>query len=159
MPVGPTPAVRAVVTAGIAHELHSYRHDPESTSFGEEAALALDVDPMRVYKTLIVDVGSRLACAVVAVAVKLDLRALAAVLGAKSAQLAERTVAERATGYVIGGVSPIGQKRRLATVIDEASQVWPTIYVSAGRRGLELEVAPADLAALTGGSFAPIGRS
>ena len=154
MPVGPTPAVRAVVTAGIAHELHSYRHDPESTSFGEEAALALDVDPMRVYKTLIVDVGSRLACAVVAVAVKLDLRALAAVLGAKSAQLAER-----ATGYVIGGVSPIGQKRRLATVIDEASQVWPTIYVSAGRRGLELEVAPADLAALTGGSFAPIGRS
>jgi Cys-tRNA(Pro)/Cys-tRNA(Cys) deacylase len=146
------------VTAGVAYELHSYRHDPEETSFGEEAALALHVEPMRVYKTLIVDVGTRLACGVVPVAQQLDMRALASVLGAKNAQLAERNIAERSTGYVIGGVSPIGQKRRIATVIDTSSQDWPTIYVSAGRRGLELELAPADLAALTNASFALICR-
>ncbi len=158
MPSGPTPAVRAVVGARVDYELHSYRHDPDATSFGEEAAAALGVDPTRVLKTLIVDVGARLVCAVVPVAYQLDFRGLAGALGTKTAQLAEHSVAERSTGYVLGGISPVGQKRKLATVIDDSATKWPTVYVSAGRRGLELELAPDVLAALTNATFARISR-
>ncbi len=158
MPSGPTPAVRAVVGARVDYELHSYRHDPDATSFGEEAAAALGVDPTRVLKTLIVDVGARLVCAVVPVAHQLDFRGLAGALCTKTAQLVEHSVSERSTRYVLGGISPVGQKRKLATVIDDSATKWPTVYVSAGRRGLELELAPDVLAALTNATFARISR-
>jgi len=158
MPSGPTPAVRALVTAGLPFELHSYRHDPDCDSYGDEVVLALDVDPLRVFKTLIIEADTRLACAVVPVAHQLDLRSAAAVLDAKSARLAERAAAERSSGYVLGGVSPIGQKRKLSTVVDETALRWPTVYVSAGRRGLELELSPADLLAATNATVARLGR-
>ncbi len=159
MPSGPTPAVRALVNAGVQFELHSYRHDPDCDSYGDEVVAALDVDPLRVLKTLIVEADTRLACAVVPVAHKLDFRSLAGALDVKSTRMAERAAAERSSGYVIGGVSPIGQKRKLATIVDETALAWPTVYVSAGRRGLELEISPADLLRATNATTARISRS
>lgn len=159
MPNGPTPAVRALATAGLQFELHSYRHDPDCESYGDEVVAALDVDPLRVFKTLIVEADTRLACAVVPVAHQLDLRRAASALDAKSVRMAERAAAERSSGYVVGGVSPIGQKRKLPTVVDETSLSWATVYVSAGRRGLELEVSPADLIKATNAKVARIGRA
>ena len=141
-----TPAIVAAERAGIAFALHEYEHDPKAGSYGLEAAEKTGVDPARVFKTLVVAQDGALSVAIVPVAAQLDLRALG-----KRAALAERAAAERATGYVLGGISPLGQRRPLPTLLDESALGHQTIYVSAGRRGLELELAPADLLALTGG--------
>lgn len=118
----------------------------------------LGVDEDRVFKTLVAFVDGRLAVAVVPVSGELDLKRFAAVLGGRKAVMAHPSEAERATGYVVGGISPLGQRRKLPTVVDSSAERWPTIYVSGGRRGLELELAPADLARLVGARLAPIGR-
>jgi Cys-tRNA(Pro)/Cys-tRNA(Cys) deacylase len=138
-----TPAVAAAERAGIRFAVHEYEHDA-GAPFGEEAAAKLGVDPARVYKTLVVARDGELSVAVVPVAAQLDLRALG-----KRAALAGRATAERATGYVLGGISPLGQRKRLPTLLDESALAFETIYVSGGRRGLELELAPADLVRLT----------
>ncbi|MGI5399640.1 Cys-tRNA(Pro) deacylase [Streptomyces sp. CA-135486] len=156
---GGTPATVALTTAGTAFTVHAYDHDPASPSYGEEAAVALGVCPDRVFKTLVADVDGELTVAVVPVAGQLDLKALAAAVGAKRATMADPVAAERTTGYVRGGISPLGQRKRLRTVLDASASGHPTICVSAGRRGLEVELAPADLAALTGAVLAPIGRA
>lgn len=141
---------------GIAFTLHPYDHDPRSDSYGEEAANALGVEPARIFKTLVATVDGRLACAVVPVAGRLDLKALAAALGGKRAALAEPAAAARATGYVVGGISPIGQKGRLPVVIDGSAADFPTVYVSAGRRGLQAELAPDDLVRAASATLARI---
>jgi len=149
-----TPAVVAARRAAIVFGLHEYAHDPAAASYGLEAAEALGVEPERVFKTLVVEQDGTLSVAIVPVALQLDLRALG-----KRAALAERAAAERATGYVLGGISPLGQRKRLATVLDESALAFETICVSAGRRGLELELAPADLVRLTGARVAPIASA
>ncbi|KNB52675.1 Cys-tRNA(Pro) deacylase [Streptomyces caatingaensis] len=159
---GATPAVKALEKAGVAFSVHAYAHDPASSSYssyGEEAAAALGVDPSRVFKTLVADVDGALTVAVVPVAGSLDLKALAAAVGGKRAAMADPAAAERATGYVRGGISPLGQRRRLPTALDASALAHATIHVSAGRRGLELELSPRDLAVLTGAVLAPIGRA
>lgn len=155
---GGTPATVALTRAGIAFGLHEYHHDPRADSYGLEAAAALGLDPGQVFKTLLADVDGHLAVAVVPVAGQLDLKALARALAGSRAAMADPAVAERATGYVVGGISPIGQKRALPTVIDVTALDYDQVYVSAGRRGLDLSVAPADLVAVTGAVTAPIGR-
>ena len=145
-----TPAVAAAERAGIAFSLHEYAHD-DGAAFGDEAAAKLGLDPARVFKTLVVDRDGELSVAIVPVAAQLDLRALG-----KRAALAGRAAAERATGYVLGGISPLGQRKRLPTLLDESALGFETIFVSGGRRGLELEIAPTDLLALTGGEVAAI---
>lgn len=155
---GPTPAVTVAARAGVDFDLHRYDHDPDEGAYGEEAADELGVDPDRVYKTLVATLDGRPVVAVVPVSGELDLKALAAALGGRKAAMAHPSEAERATGYVVGGISPIGQKRKLPTVIDRSAERWPTVYVSGGRRGLEIELAPADLANLCGASFAAVGR-
>lgn len=156
---GGTPATVALTAAGTAYTLHEYAHDPASPSYGEEAARALGVSPERVFKTLVADVDGELTVAVVPVAGSLDLKALAAAVGGKRAAMADPAAAERTTGYVRGGISPLGQRKRLRTVLDASAAGHPTVCVSAGRRGLEVELAPADLAALTSAVLAPIGRA
>lgn len=159
MPKGAaTPALLAAQRAGIAHRVHAYEHDPAHPSFGEEAAAALSVDPARVFKTLVATVDGALTVAVVPVAGQLDLKHLAAACGGKKAAMADVPHAERATGYVAGGISPLGQKRPLPTVVDASALCLPTVFVSAGRRGLEIELAPSDLVRLTGATTAPIAR-
>lgn len=154
-----TPAVQAAKRAGIRFELHEYEHDPAHPSYGEEAAEALGVPPERVFKTLLAKLaGSRLAVGVVPVAAKLDLKALASALGAKKAAMAEVAEAERATGYVTGGISPLGQRERLPFAIDESVLAHETVFVSAGRRGLEVELAPEDLVRLTAAVTAAIAK-
>jgi Cys-tRNA(Pro)/Cys-tRNA(Cys) deacylase len=153
-----TPALAVLVAAGVAHRVHRYGHDPAAASYGREAADALGVDPGRVFKTLVASAAGRLVVGVVPVAATLDLRALAAAVGAKRAEMADPALAERSSGYVVGAISPLGQKRRLATVVDESARRWEQVCCSGGRRGLEIELAPADLATLTGGRFAPIAR-
>lgn len=155
---GGTPATVALTRAGIGFTLHEYAHDPRATSYGLEAAEALGLDPVRVFKTLVASVDGRLAVAVVPVSGQLDLKALARALGGSRAVLAEQAAAERATGYVVGGISPIGQKRAHPTVVDATALDCPSVYVSAGRRGLDLEIAPADLVEVTGATVAGIGR-
>jgi Cys-tRNA(Pro)/Cys-tRNA(Cys) deacylase len=154
-----TPAIATLVARGVEHRTHTYEHDPSARSYGQEAADALGVDPARVFKTLVARVGSALVVAVVPVTGELDVKALASSRGAKRAEMADGAVAERSTGYVLGGISPIGQKRALATVVDESARQWDTIYVSGGRRGLEIELAPDDLVGVTDGAFAPIARA
>ena len=139
-----TPAVVAAERAGIPFTLHEYEHDPKAESYGLEAAEKTGVDAARVFKTLVVAQDGALSVAIVPVAAQLDLRALG-----KRAALADRAAAERSTGYVLGGISPLGQRRRLPTLLDESALAFETIYVSAGRRGLEIELAPGDLVALT----------
>ena len=156
---GGTPATVALTRAGIEFTLHAYDHDPRATSYGDEAAEALGLDPHRVFKTLMASVDGRLAVAVVPVAVRLDLKSLARALGGSRAAMADLVAAERATGYVAGGISPLGQKRPHPTVVDESSLGHPTVYVSAGRRGLDLEIAPGDLVAATGAITASLSRS
>lgn len=154
-----TPALRTLQQAGVAHTVREYTHDPRSElSFGMEAAQALGVDPARVLKTLVAEVDGALVVAVVPVTGELDLKALAAAVGGKRATMAEPAAAERATGYVVGGISPLGQRRRLTTVVDETALEHATVLVSAGRRGADVELAPADLLALTGARTARIGR-
>jgi len=156
---GGTPATVALTRAGISFTLHEYSHDPRAESFGLEAAEALGLDPVRVFKTLMATVDTRLAVAVVPVSGQLDLKALARALGGSRAAMAERAAAERATGYVAGGISPIGQKRRHPTVVDSSALAHPTVFVSGGRRGLDLELSPADLVRITDAVTAPVGRS
>jgi Cys-tRNA(Pro)/Cys-tRNA(Cys) deacylase len=156
---GGTPATVALTAAGTAYTLHSYAHDPAAPSYGEEAAEALGVTPDRVFKTLVADVDGTLTVAVVPVAGSLDLKALASAVGGKRATMADPSAAERTTGYVRGGISPLGQRKKLRTVLDDSALAHPTICISAGRRGLEVELAPADLTALTAAVLAPIGRA
>jgi Cys-tRNA(Pro)/Cys-tRNA(Cys) deacylase len=156
---GGTPAVQALERAGVVHTLRPYEHDPRADSFGLEAAELLGVDPARVFKTLMADADGRLVVAVVPVSGMLDLKALARALGARKAAMADPAAAERATGYVVGGISPLGQKRAHPTVVDDSALGHPTILVSAGRRGLDVELAAADLVALTSASTAPIARA
>jgi Cys-tRNA(Pro)/Cys-tRNA(Cys) deacylase len=149
-----TPAVVAAQRAGIPFTLHEYEHDPAASSYGLEAAEKTGVDPARVFKTLVVAQDGALSVAIVPVAAQLDLRALG-----KRAALADRAAAERATGYVLGGISPLGQRKRLPTLLDESALSFQTVFVSGGRRGLELELAPADLVALTGAKVAAIASA
>ncbi len=153
-----TPAVVALTKAGIGHTLHEYDHDPRAASFGLEAAEALGLDPDRVFKTLLADLDGSLVVAVVPVSGKLDLKALARALGGSKAVMADSRAAERATGYVTGGISPVGQKRRHRTVVDESATAYDVVYVSAGRRGLDMGIAPADLVSVTGAILAAISR-
>ncbi|WP_323379002.1 Cys-tRNA(Pro) deacylase [Streptomyces smaragdinus] len=155
---GGTPATVALQQAGVEFTVHAYEHDPAVASYGEEAAQALGVDPGQVFKTLVTDVDGTLTVAVVPVSGSLDLKALAAAVGGKRAAMADPAAAERTTGYVRGGISPLGQRKRLPTVLDASASGLETVCVSAGRRGLEVELAPADLAALTGAVLAPIAR-
>ncbi|MEU5370835.1 Cys-tRNA(Pro) deacylase [Streptomyces sp. NPDC005951] len=155
---GGTPATVALTSAGTAFTVHAYDHDPASPSYGEEAAEALGVSPDRVFKTLVADVDGALTVAVVPVAGSLDLKALAAAVGGKRATMADPAAAERTTGYVRGGISPLGQRKRLRTVLDASARTHTTICVSAGRRGLEVELSAMDLAELTGAVFAEIAR-
>ena len=144
--------------ARVDHRVHRYHHDPETTAFGHEAAEALGVDEGRVFKTLVTSVDGRLVVAVVPVDSEVDMKALAGAAGGKRAAMADPSLAERATGYVRGGISPVGGKRRLPMVIDERAMGWETVFVSGGRRGLELELAPDDLVRVTGAQVAPIAR-
>jgi len=146
-----TPAIAAAQRAGVAHRVHPYEHDPRAESYGLEAAEKLGVEPRRVFKTLVVTVDGALSVAILPADAQLDLRALG-----KRAALADRRDAERATGYVTGGISPLGQRRRLPTTLDESAVAFETVFVSAGRRGLQLEIAPTDLLRLTGGRTARI---
>lgn len=139
--------------------MHAYAHDQAATSYGLEAADALGLDPDSVFKTLLADVDGALVVAIVPVSGQLDLKALAHTLGGKKAVMADPKVAERVTGYVVGGISPIGQKKRLPTVIDETAELFDLVYVSAGRRGVDLGIAPADLARVLEAVTGPIGRN
>ncbi len=151
-----TRATAALHTAGIAFTEHAYAHDPAAASFGLEAAQSLGVEPDRVFKTLLAEVDGRLVVGIVPVTCRLDLKALAIAAGGRKAAMADAALAERRTGYVVGGISPIGQKTAHPTVIDETVQLWDTVFVSGGRRGLDLELAPADLLRLTAATIAPI---
>ncbi len=157
-PVAGTPATTALTAAGIAFALHHYPHDPRAESYGLEAVEALGVEAPRVFKTLLAELDGTLVVGVVPVAGTLDLKALARALGGRKAVMAQIAVAERATGYVAGGISPVGQKKRHRTVVDESCHEHATIFVSAGRRGLDLEMAPADLVGITGAITTQIGR-
>jgi Cys-tRNA(Pro)/Cys-tRNA(Cys) deacylase len=152
--VARTPAIAATERAGIRFALHEYEHDPKAESYGLEAAEILALDPARVFKTLIVDRDGALEVAVVPVASQLDLKAL----GGKRTAMADKTRAERATGYVLGGISPLGQRKALPTTIDASALAHETVYVSAGRRGLEIELAPDDLVRLTQAQIKPIAK-
>jgi Cys-tRNA(Pro)/Cys-tRNA(Cys) deacylase len=153
VPSGRTPALLAVDRAGIPHRVREYDHDPNAASYGLEAAEKLGVEPDRVFKTLVVTIDGAPHVAIVPVESEVDLRSLG-----KRAFMARPAKAERLTGYVTGGISPLGQRRRLPTLVDESALAFETIYVSAGRRGLELELKPADLVRLTGGRAMPIAR-
>ncbi|OIJ25917.1 Cys-tRNA(Pro) deacylase [Nocardioides luteus] len=155
---GGTPATVALTQAGIDYTLHPYEHDPRAESYGLEAAEALGVEPKRVFKTLMASLDGKLVVGIVPVTGQLDLKALARALGGSKAQMAEVTAAERATGYVAGGISPVGQKRPHPTVLDESAMTYETVYVSGGRRGLDLELAPTDLIEITDATTAPIAR-
>lgn len=155
-----TPATSALAAAGIPFTEHTYSHDPGAASFGLEAAEALArslaVEPERVFKTLLAEVDGRLVVGIVPVTSKLDLKALAAAVGGKRAAMADPALAERRTGYVVGGISPIGQKSPHQTVLDETAELWDTVFVSGGRRGLDLELAPADLVRVTAAAVSAI---
>jgi len=155
---GGTPATVALTKAGIDFTLHPYEHHDDATGFGDEAAEALGVPKTRIFKTLVADVGGELVVAVVPVAQRLDLKALASAVGSKKAAMADPAAAARSSGYVVGGISAIGQRTPLRTVIDQSATDFETIMVSAGKRGLQVELKPADLAGVTGGKFAPIGH-
>jgi Cys-tRNA(Pro)/Cys-tRNA(Cys) deacylase len=155
---GGTPATTALSRAGVSFTMHRYQHDPAAPSYGLEAAEAIGVQADQVFKTLLADVDGRLVVAVVPVVGSLDLKALATATGGKRAAMAASAAAERATGYVVGGISPLGQRRRLPTVVDASAIEFGIVYVSAGRRGLDVGLAPADLIRLTGATTARIGR-
>lgn len=154
-----TPALDLLKKHRAEHRVHSYEHDPKSASYGLEAAEKLGLDPQQVFKTLLASSEKgELLVAVVPVVGTLDLKALAHAAGVKKCEMAEPSAAQRATGYLVGGISPLGQKKRLRTFIDDSAQNFATIHVSAGRRGLEVELAAAVLAEHTQGKFAGIGR-
>lgn len=151
-----TPATALLAKQRVPHTLHGYEHDPRHASYGTEASEALGLAPERVFKTLVADVDGTLTVGVVPVVAQLDLKALAAAVGGKKARMAEVAAAERATGYVAGGISPLGQRKRLPVVVDESASAWETVFCSGGRRGLEIEIAPADLVRLTNAVVARI---
>jgi Cys-tRNA(Pro)/Cys-tRNA(Cys) deacylase len=156
---GGTPATVVLEKTGTAFTLHSYEHDPAVASYGEEAAQALGTAPERVFKTLVADIDGVLTVAVVPVTGALDLKALASATGGKRAAMADPAAAERTTGYVRGGISPLGQRKQLRTIVDSSALDHDTVFVSAGKRGLEVELAPQDLVKLTSAGTAPIGRA
>lgn len=154
-----TPAITALKKAKVSYRVHAYQHDAGSSSYGDEAARKLGIEHARVFKTLVVEADDKLfAVGIVPVSLHLDLKLMAQALGTKKVAMAEAHDAEKLTGYVLGGISPLGQKKKLATVIDASATAFATIFISAGRRGLEIELAPSDLGALTSGTFAVIGR-
>ena len=153
-----TPATVALDSAGIDYTPHAYDHDAANTNFGQEAADVLGVDAEQVFKTLLADVDGALVVAIVPVSGKLDLKALASAVGGKKASMADPALAQKRTGYIVGGISPIGQKTAHTTVLDETAELFDTIFVSGGRRGFDIELAPADLLAITSGSIAAIAR-
>lgn len=154
-----TPAVRALESAGVPFTLHEYEHDPAARSFGLEAAVALGLDPDQVFKTLLVTADGEQAVGIVPVSCSLSLKAMGAALGRKRVEMCDPAAAQRVTGYVLGGISPFGQKKRLATVIDETCELYDTIYVSGGRRGLDVGVAPGDLVRLLDATAADIATT
>lgn len=151
-----TPAIRALDDAGIGYQLHPYEHRGNDLGYGLEAAQELGVEPDSVFKTLLVDSGDELAVAIIPVTCRLSPKATAVALGAKRVEMCAPERAERSTGYVVGGISPLGQRRRLRTVIDESAELHERIYVSAGRRGLDLSLGPGDLVGLLGATIAPL---
>ncbi|MBO9532674.1 MAG: Cys-tRNA(Pro) deacylase [Solirubrobacteraceae bacterium] len=153
-----TPATAALSAAGIAFTEHTYDHDPANRNFGEEAAEALGLDPEEVFKTLLTDVDGQLTVAIVPVTGKLDLGALAKAAGGKRATMADPAIAQRKTGYVLGGISPIGQKSPHPTVVDETVELFDKVYVSGGRRGFDIGLAPDDLIAVTSAIVAAIAK-
>jgi Cys-tRNA(Pro)/Cys-tRNA(Cys) deacylase len=153
-----TPALVALGRAGVEHEVHSYDVPAEHAHYGEAGAVALGVEPGRMAKTLVAEVDGRLHVAVVPVSGSLDLKALAHAVGAKRATMADPAAAERATGYVLGGISPLGHRSRLPVVVDATLSGFPTVFVSAGRRGLSVELAPADLVTATNAVVAAIAK-
>lgn len=155
---GGTPATVALTAAQIAFDVRAYEHDPRAASFGLEAAEALGVEPERVFKTLLASLDGHLVVGIVPVSGLLDLKALARALGGSKAAMADVAAAERATGYVAGGISPVGQRRSHPTVLDESALDFATVLVSGGRRGFDLELAPTDLVAITGAVTATIRR-
>ncbi len=154
-----TRATIALTRTGIRYIEHEYAHDGANTAFGLEAAAVLGIEPDRVFKTLLADVDGVLVVAIVPVSGTLDLKSLAAVVGGKKAVMADPALAERRTGYVVGGISPIGQRTRLQTVLDESAELFDTLFVSGGRRGFDVELAPADLIAATGAIVAAVARA
>lgn len=148
-----------LATRRVPHTLHEYTHDPRHASYGTEASEALGLRPEQVFKTLVVEVDGALTVGVVPVTAQLDLKALAAAAGGKKARMADVAAAERATGYVAGGISPLGQRKRLPTVVDRSATTFDTIYCSAGRRGLEIELAPDALIELTAAKVSPIATT
>ena len=159
MPSAPTPAIAALVRGKVGYTLHPYHHDPATTAFGDEVVTALGWDPQRVFKTLVATVDGSLVVGIVPVAAQLDLKALAAAVSGKKAQMAKVVDAERSSGYVAGGISPLGQRRALPTVIDSSVQNFTSIMVSAGKRGLQVELAPVDLITLCRATVASIATS
>jgi len=155
---GGTPATVALEKAAVSFTQHHYSHDPAAPSYGLEAAEQLGLDPAAVFKTLLAEVDGRLVVAIVPVSGQLDLKALASAVGGKRGRMADPAVAERTTGYVVGGISPLGQKKRLPTVVDDSAMSLEAVYVSGGKRGLDLGLAPADLVRLLDAVLAPVGR-
>jgi len=153
-----TPATALLVKLGITHVVHVYEHDPRRGGYGLEASDALGIPPERVFKTLVAEVDGTLTVGVVPVAGQLDLKALAAAAGGKKARMADAQAAERASGYVLGGISPLGQRKRMPVVVDSAALSYPTIFCSGGRRGLEIELAPGDLVRAADAVVADIGE-
>ena len=151
-----TPAVLMMTERSISFRLCEYEHDPANKNFGLEAAEALSLDPAQVFKTLIVLAGDEAMCAVAPVSRQLSLKSFAAAVGVKRVEMCPPTRAERATGYLVGGISPIAQRRQLVTVIDETAQLYDEVFVSGGRRGLDIAISPTDLALVTGGIFSGI---
>lgn len=155
---GGTPATVALTAAGVDFTVHEYAHDARAESYGLEAAEAMGVDPGRVFKTLFADLDGALVVGVVPVAGQLDLKALARALDGRKAAMADPKAAERATGYVVGGISPLGQRKAHPTVVDASALDHETVFVSAGRRGLEVELSPAELVRLTAARVADVRR-
>lgn len=155
-----TPGIKAADHAGVDYTLHQYQHEPEAESWGIEAAEKLGIDPCRVFKTLVVSLdGKELVVGMVPVNAMLSLKELARAAKGKKAIMADQQTVERSTGYVLGGVSALGQKKRLRTFIDDSAEEFTTVFISAGRRGLEIELAPAALASVTEGAFAPLQQA
>lgn len=157
---GRTPALVVLSAAEVQHSVHLYDHDPRAdVGYGLEAAEALGLPADQVFKTLLAEVDGTLTVAVVPVTGTLDLKALAAAVGGKRATMASPATAQRATGYVVGGISPLGQRTMHPTVIDASVELFDTVYISGGRRGLDIGLAPQDLVALTRAVVAEIARS